>query len=430
MHKLQSLDAHIGKTNCVHIGRNTGALLVTGGDDALVNVWAVGRPGVIFSLQGHSSPVTSVRYDRKEESVLSGARNGTIKLFDLEKAKQIRTATGHRAEISAIDVHALGNWFASGSVDTNWKLWDKRQKGCTATFKGHSVGISHILFSPPGTWVVTAASDGLVKVTTCCLCESWLGRHLNPLNPFVQVWDLAAGKAIADLSHTHAVTAVNFSPTELVLATACKDRTIRLWDLDSFEAFDQCGPETTSATALGYTSDGGSLFAAFPDSFRQYSLEPAACVQSRLMSWSPATDLMVSTSSIICCSLAGTSVAVWAGDTQSQAQEQKSSPPASSPLRQHNNVATGAQRNQPASDNGQQVNEGIQAAAAQLEKELKVSEPTHATWRKGQEVELQPAVVNSADDGDDSGAQETPPSSNPGCEAPPGAPLRPVLVSS
>lgn len=170
MNKLQTIDAHIGRTNCVHIGRNTGALLVTGGDDALVNVWAVGRPGVVYSLQGHSGPVTAVRYDKMEESVLSGARNGTVKLFDMEKAKQTRTATGHRAEISALDIHALGNWFASGSLDTNWKLWDKRQKGCTATFKGHSVGISHILFSPPGSWVVTAASDGLVKVLpTRCL---------------------------------------------------------------------------------------------------------------------------------------------------------------------------------------------------------------------------------------------------------------------
>lgn len=164
MNKLQAIDAHIGKTNCVHIGRNSGALLVTGGDDALVNIWAIGRPGVVYSLQGHSGPVTSVRYDKLEQSVLSGARNGTVKLFDMEKGKQTRTATGHRAEISAIDVHALGNWFASGSLDTNWKLWDKRQKGCTATFKGHSVGITHVQFSPPGTWVITASSDGLVKV--------------------------------------------------------------------------------------------------------------------------------------------------------------------------------------------------------------------------------------------------------------------------
>jgi katanin p80 WD40 repeat-containing subunit B1 len=163
--KIQDIIAHNGKTNCVHIGRHSAALLVTGGDDGLVNIWAVGRPGAIYSLQGHTSPVTSVRYDMKEEMVLAGSRSASVKLYDLETAKQVRTVTGHRSEITALDFHAVGNWFATGSMDTNWKLWDKRQRSCTATFKGHSESITHVLFSPPGKWVVTGSKDGVVKVS-------------------------------------------------------------------------------------------------------------------------------------------------------------------------------------------------------------------------------------------------------------------------
>ena len=70
--KLQDIVAHTGKTHCASIG-TSGSLLVTGGDDSLVNVWALGRPGVVYSLQGHTAPVTSVCYDKKEEMVLAGS---------------------------------------------------------------------------------------------------------------------------------------------------------------------------------------------------------------------------------------------------------------------------------------------------------------------------------------------------------------------
>lgn len=180
--KLQDIVAHTGKTNCVSIG-TSGSLLVTGGDDSLVNVWAIGRPGVVYSLQGHTAPVTSVCYDKKEEMVLAGSQSATVKLYDLQSAKQLRTITGHRSQISALDFHPVGNWFASGSLDTNWKLWDKRQRNCTATFKGHNDSISHLYFSPPGKWVVTASADGIVKVlrthtASCCCLQNIINFRL------------------------------------------------------------------------------------------------------------------------------------------------------------------------------------------------------------------------------------------------------------
>lgn len=219
------------------------------------------------------------------------------------------------------------------------------------------------------------------------------------------MWDLAAGKSIADLNHTHAVTAVQFNPAELVLATACKDRTIRLWDLDSFEAFDKCGPDTSSATAVGFNPDGQSLFAAFPDSYRMYSLEPATSVHHRLMGWAPVTDLMVSNSSVICCSLSGAAVTVWAGDAQKPAAPAPSEPRAAGEQRRRA-AAIDADDDQPPLSNGQSAAEdGVTSAAAQLRDGARLSEaaPAHGTWRKSNNLELQPAAIRSTDGEQDSG---------------------------
>lgn len=164
--RLQEFVAHTSRTNCINIGRSTGTVLVTGGDDFLVNVWAVGRTGALLSLPGHTSPVTCVCFDKKEEAVLAGSQKATIKLFDLEGAKVKRTIAGHRAAVTALDFHTLGNFFASGSMDTNMKLWDTRSRECVCSYKGHSEGVTAVCFSPDSKWVATASTDGSVKVGT------------------------------------------------------------------------------------------------------------------------------------------------------------------------------------------------------------------------------------------------------------------------
>ena len=141
--------AHSGAVNCLKIGRKSSGVLVTGGDDRKVNVWAIGKPNAILvgasceaiqrlllkrcasctracgvgigmaqaqsqvaqlyswaamhvipvltaamcccarpqSLSGHTSPVECVNFDGNEEVVAAGGQNGTVKLWDLNASK-------------------------------------------------------------------------------------------------------------------------------------------------------------------------------------------------------------------------------------------------------------------------------------------------------------------------------------------------------
>jgi hypothetical protein len=40
--------AHGGPCTCLSIGQKSGHVLVTGGDDKKVNLWAIGKPNVIM----------------------------------------------------------------------------------------------------------------------------------------------------------------------------------------------------------------------------------------------------------------------------------------------------------------------------------------------------------------------------------------------
>jgi hypothetical protein len=50
--KLQEFAAHAGTVNCLKVGRKSSGVLVTGGDDCKVNMWAIGKPQAIYSLAG------------------------------------------------------------------------------------------------------------------------------------------------------------------------------------------------------------------------------------------------------------------------------------------------------------------------------------------------------------------------------------------
>ena len=233
-HRLQEWSAHENDVRCLHIGRRSGSLLATGGDDKKVNVWAVGKPHALVvcggagavvcdassplqSLSGHTSPVECVAFDASEEVLVAGAAGGTLKIWDPEEGRGtpshppppsahshrpatrrarsphthsrpsvVRTLTGHRSNVVAVAFHPFGEFFASGSHDTSLRVWDVRQRTCVHTYAGHSRAVTHLAFSPDGRWVVSGGLDGAVKVRLparrlrACLTQERSSGTLRP----------------------------------------------------------------------------------------------------------------------------------------------------------------------------------------------------------------------------------------------------------
>ncbi|KAG6472335.1 hypothetical protein ZIOFF_069795 [Zingiber officinale] len=169
--------AHSSNVNCLKIGRKTSRVLVTGGEDRKVNVWAIGKPNAILSLSGHMSAVESVNFDSSEVLVAAGATSGS--------------------NCIAVDFHPFGEFFASGSLDTNLKIWDIRRKGCIHTYKGHTRGVNAVKFTPDGRWVVSGGEDNIIKL-----------------------WDLTAGKLLHEFKiHEGQIQCIDFHPHEFLLAS-------------------------------------------------------------------------------------------------------------------------------------------------------------------------------------------------------------------
>lgn len=291
-YKLQEFVAHSGAVKCVNIGKKACRLLITGGEDHKVNLWAIGNPSSLTSLCGHTSPIESVVFDSSEGLVVAGASTGVIKLWALEEAKMVRTLTGHRSNCTSVEFHPFGEFFASGSLDTNLRIWDIRKKGCIHTYKGHTQGVSAIRFTPDGRWVVSGGFDNVVKV-----------------------WDLTAGKLLHDFKfHEGHIRSLDFHPLEFLLATGSADRTVKFWDLETFELIGSTRPEATAVHSITFHPDGRTLFSGMDDSLKVYSWEPVVRHDSVDMGWSTLGDLCIREGKLMGCSYYQNSVGVWVAD--------------------------------------------------------------------------------------------------------------------
>lgn len=292
VHARKEFVAHGANVNCLALGHKSGRVLVTGGDDKKVNLWAVGKPNCILSLSGHTTAVECVRFGGSESMVCAGSLSGALKIWDLEATKIVRTLTGHKANIRCIDFHPYGDFIGTGSLDTNIKLWDIRRKGCIFTYKGHNLTVNSLKFSPDGQWIASAGEDCMVKL-----------------------WDLRAGKMMTEFGqHTGPVSDVEFHPHEFLLASASQDRTVNFWDLEKFALVSSTDADTGPIRTIAFHPDGDCVYAGSPDVLKVYGWEPARTFDTVAMGWGKIQDIGIASNQLIGAGFHGVHVSLYVVD--------------------------------------------------------------------------------------------------------------------
>ncbi|KAJ3093123.1 Katanin p80 WD40 repeat-containing subunit B1 [Quaeritorhiza haematococci] len=270
--RIHNFVAHNTTVNCLRIGPQSGRVMVTGGDDSKVNVWAIGKTSPILSLQGHASPVTCAAMDWPEEIVVAGASSGTVKLWDLEHAK-----------------------------DNTVKIWDVRRKGCIQTYQGHQDDVKVMRITPDGRWIATGGKDSSLKI-----------------------WDMTAGKLLKSFSdHTAPVISLAFSPYEFLLATLCADKTLRLYDLQTFECISSTDKLSGKPYIVDFHPSGEHIVTVCVNSMQLWTWEPMVCTEVVNTDWYNIVDIKIvpEEEQFLGGSLDQNFVSVWGCDLRTKAAE-------------------------------------------------------------------------------------------------------------
>lgn len=277
------------QVRCLQIGAKSSRVLVTGGGDCRVLLWAIGKPSAILTLQGHSSSVESVALDWPEELVVAGSLQGSLKLWDLEQAKVIRTLNGHRSAIKALEFHPFGDFFASGSTDMQIKLWDVRRKGCIQTYHGHSDQINNLKITPDGRWIASTSNDKTIKI-----------------------WDMTAGKLIHTIESDSPIRSISFSPSEFVMASQSVVG-VKVHDLQTFECISEYKIDT-DWPLLAFRSNGDELLTPTKNGLQILSWEPIKPLfEIQNINWSNLEDMrcLAESEKVVCASVNGNFVDIW-----------------------------------------------------------------------------------------------------------------------
>ena len=220
-----------------------GKYVATGGDDRRVLVWQpedikplrfenvsrdlpVTQPVKFIALEGHKASVRSVSFFTRgnlntdvqaggQVLVLSGGHDNTVKVWDLQTAKEITTFRGHDSWVRAVEFAPDGKSVFSASHDNKVKRWSVNEyeeirvlQGRSLT--GHADAVLSAQFSKDGKSIVTASQDRTAKR-----------------------WDFGSGQNEVTYTEGHEflTSGAAFLAGGSKLMTSAVDNTIRIWDV-------------------------------------------------------------------------------------------------------------------------------------------------------------------------------------------------------
>jgi WD40 repeat protein len=220
-----------------------GRTLASASDDKTVKLWDVQSRKEIKTLSGHSDSVRFVAFSPDGRTLASASDDKTVKLWDAQSQKEIKTLSGHEKAVSSAAFSPDGRTLASASDDKTVKLWDVQSQKEIKTLKGHSDYVGFVAFSPDGRTLASASGDKTVKL-----------------------WDAQSQKEIKTLrAHEETVSSVAFSPDGRTLASASDDKTVKLWDAQSQKEIKTLSGHEDSINSLAFSPDGKMIVSGSRD---------------------------------------------------------------------------------------------------------------------------------------------------------------------
>src|SRR5262249_18792082 len=127
-----------------------------------------GRPVKITEIATNAKATTFTpkRTPCEKIQIVSGAENGTVRLWTFAGKPAPEPLTGHAGGVNREALSPDGTRVVSGGGDGTVRLWTLAGKPAAEPFKGHEGGVSRVAFSPDGTRIVSGGFDGTVRLWT------------------------------------------------------------------------------------------------------------------------------------------------------------------------------------------------------------------------------------------------------------------------
>ncbi|HET7697156.1 MAG TPA: WD40 repeat domain-containing protein [Vicinamibacterales bacterium] len=219
------------------------------------------------AVSGHTSEVRVVSFLADGRTLLSGAADYTIRLWDVPDGRsrgiwQRVPEFDAAASTTVISVSPAAGLIArAGAEQGTAEIWDIAKTARVRTIRAHARVVDAVALSRGGSLLVTATADE------------------------VRTWDVAAGKALARVTapNLYRIGGIAAAPDGKTIAVAATDRTLVLYDAVSGKPLVQYQGVPGQVKSLDFSPDGKLLAsgqeAPAEDSVRIWDVSQAAAVQ-------------------------------------------------------------------------------------------------------------------------------------------------------
>jgi len=139
----------------------------TQGETSTIRVWNIISGKELPPLVGHENAIEDFHSSADGKTLISASADGTIRFWDISTGDLLKTlGDADGSMISSIALSADGKYLVSGHFYQEFaiKLWNVATGKVIKIYDGHQGGVTAVDFSPNGDYIVSAGSDGSVKL--------------------------------------------------------------------------------------------------------------------------------------------------------------------------------------------------------------------------------------------------------------------------
>ncbi|MGK7904945.1 MAG: caspase family protein [Hormoscilla sp.] len=262
-----------------------GKRIVSGSKDNTIGLWDLEGNPIGEPFRGHENSVWLVAFSPDGKRIVSGSSDNTIRLWDLEGNPIGEPFRGHENEVLSVAFSPNGKRIVSGSSDNTIGLWDLEGNQIVEHFRGHENSVWSVAFSPDGTRIVSGSDDntiGLWDLEGNQIGEPFRG-HENSVwsvafspdgkrivsgsdDNTIGLWDLEGNQIVEPFrGHENSVWSVAFSPDGTRIVSGSDDNTIRLWDLEGNQIVEPFRGHENSVWSVAFSPDGKRIVSGSSD---------------------------------------------------------------------------------------------------------------------------------------------------------------------
>ncbi|MFQ4140463.1 protein kinase domain-containing protein [Nodosilinea sp. PGN35] len=189
-----------------------GDTLAVGSGDGRIYLWPLDQSAEQKSspktLVHHQDRVTALAVNGRDNLLVSGGRDRTLRLWSLPSGRLSRTLSAPAAAITALACHPHDGSIVSGDQRGHVQVWRSENPEVGLVIHRAPSPVTALAISPSGDWLAIGAEDGQLTL-----------MNLQGLG------------FTAALRHAWSVRAIAFTPDSRMLVSTSADETIRFWCL-------------------------------------------------------------------------------------------------------------------------------------------------------------------------------------------------------